>query len=73
MSSPPGIETDALADQRDFRMLLVAPDEACETGLARAGAPNGVEQREILVEKRIALDDADVGLEGPAEALKRAR
>ncbi len=57
---PACVEGDALAVQRDFRMFLVAPDEACETGLSRAGAPNGVEQREILTEKRIALDDADV-------------
>ena len=48
---PAGIEADALADQRDFRMLGIAPAQIDQPRCARRGAADRMDQREILFQR----------------------
>ena len=43
-----GIETDALADQRDFRMCRVAPAHIDQPRRTGGGAADGMNKRKIL-------------------------
>ena len=51
-----GIETHTLADQRNFRMLRIAPGDVDQPRRAGAGASNGMNQRVVGREQFLTHD-----------------
>ena len=59
---PAGVEAHALAHEGHLRRGLRPPREVDEARRLRGRAPDGVDHREVLLEKRVALDDGYRGL-----------
>ena len=58
---PAGIEADALADERDARMIRLAPGQIDQARLPRGGPADRMNEREILPQQIVADRGSDAG------------
>ena len=60
---PAGVEANALADQRHFRCVRLAPGQVDQPGRVVAGPADGVDGREILLQQCVAHGLVHLGAE----------
>ena len=56
-----GIEADALANQRDFRVACLAPAKIDQAWRNSASTTDRMDHRKILLQKRIAFSNGNIG------------